>query len=180
MIQGLEHGNAAVVPQPVEVMAALMAAMTLTINAIGSVTSAVAHRLAVVPETEQLPGDSAESFTDPTSNAGVSAVRSLGDQPRGKISSPCSGGCCACGRSPWEITIAPGGHIGLHRHYSRPGVAYPLEGRHTERQGPAYNPVVLQAGEAAFETTGVTGWWRNETSEPVRALVVDIVEASTP
>jgi len=157
-------------------MAAIRAAMTLTINAIGSVTSAVAHRLAVVPETERLSGDSAYSVTDPTSNAGVSAVRSLGDQPLGEDFIALQ----------WRvlrlrgITIAPGGHIGLHRHHSRPGVAYPLEGRHTERQGPAYNPVVLQAGEAAFETTGVTGWWRNETSEPVRALVVDIVEALTP
>jgi quercetin dioxygenase-like cupin family protein len=40
--------------------------------------------------------------------------------------------------------------------------------------------VVLQAGEAAFETTGITHLWRNETSEPVRALVVDIVEEAKP
>jgi hypothetical protein len=39
---------------------------------------------------------------------------------------------------------------------------------------------MLKAGEAAFETTGVTYWWRNQTSQPVRALVVDIVEESTP
>lgn len=39
---------------------------------------------------------------------------------------------------------------------------------------------MLNAGEAFFETTGVTHWRRNETSRPVRALVVDIVEESTP
>jgi hypothetical protein len=47
----------------------------------------------------------------------------------------------------------------------------------TAAQGPAYSPVVLQARETAFETTGVTHGQRHETSEPVRALVVDIVEA---
>jgi hypothetical protein len=40
--------------------------------------------------------------------------------------------------------------------------------------------VVLQTGEAAFGTTGVTRWWRNETSQPARAIVVDSIEASTP
>ncbi|CAK6691835.1 hypothetical protein [Synechococcus sp. CBW1107] len=61
-------------------------------------------------------------------------------------------------------------------------VATPICWRDASRNagGAAYSPVVLQAGEAAFETTGVTHWWRNETSEPVRAIVVDIVEASTP
>jgi quercetin dioxygenase-like cupin family protein len=39
---------------------------------------------------------------------------------------------------------------------------------------------MLKAGEAVFETTGVTHWLRNQTSQPVRALVVDIVEESTP
>lgn len=155
---------------------ALMAAMTLTISAIGSVASAVAHPLAVVPEAEWLPGPSAAAADAPTSNAGVSAVRSLGSQPLGGDFSALQGRVLRLR----EITIAPGGHIGLHRHDSRPGVAYLLQGRLTERRGPGYSPVVLQAGEAAFETTGVTHWWRNETSKPVRALVVDIVEASTP
>jgi hypothetical protein len=40
--------------------------------------------------------------------------------------------------------------------------------------------VVLQAKEAAFETTGITHGQRHETSEPVRAVVVDSVEVSTP
>jgi len=40
--------------------------------------------------------------------------------------------------------------------------------------------VVLKAREAAFETTCFTHWWRNETSQTARGIVVDIVEASTP
>jgi quercetin dioxygenase-like cupin family protein len=79
-----------------------------------------------------------------------------------------------------ELIIAPGGHIGLHRHDQRPGVAYLLEGSLTERRGPSYSPVVLNAGQAAFETTGVSHWWRNETDQPVRAIVVDIVEEPGP
>ncbi|MDP5122924.1 MAG: hypothetical protein NWP84_03480, partial [Cyanobium sp. MAG_04] len=52
--------------------------------------------------------------------------------------------CAASACSPWrEITIAPGGHIGLHRHDSRPGVPYLLEGSLTERRGASYSPVVL-------------------------------------
>ncbi|MCT0225960.1 hypothetical protein [Synechococcus sp. CS-1328] len=92
---------------------ALMAAITLTITAIGGGASAVAHPLAVVPEAERLPGHSAEFVDAPTSNAGVSAVRSLGSQPLG------------------------GDFSALHRHDNRPGVAYLLEGRLTDRRGPS-------------------------------------------
>ena len=135
---------------------ALMAPMTLTIAAIGRVTLAGAHPLAMVPEAERLPCHPAAADGVPTSNAGVTAVHSLGSQPLG------------------------GDFSALHRHDSRPGVAYLLEGRLTERRGPAYRPVVLQAGEAAFDTTGVSQLWRNETSAAVWAIVVVIVEASTP
>jgi hypothetical protein len=96
--------------------------MTLTITAIGSVTSAGSHPLAVVPEAERLPCHPAAAVDGPTSNAGVSEVHSLGSQPLG------------------------GDISALHRHDSRPRVAYLLEGRLTERRGPAYSPVVLQAG----------------------------------
>ena len=150
----------------------LMAAMAFT----SSVATAVAHPLAVVPEAERVTGPSTGVVVAPTSNAGVLAVRSLGSQPLGGDFSALKGRVLRLR----EITIAPGGHIGLHRHDSRPWVAYLLEGRLTERRGPSYSPVVLKAGEAAFETTGVSHWWRNETSQPARALVVDIVEESTP
>ena len=154
----------------------LIAAMAFTTAAISSVASALAHPVAVVPEAERLKSPSAGVVDAPTSNAGVLAVRSLGSQPLGGDFSALKGRVLRLR----EITIAPGGHIGLHRHDSRPGVAYLLEGSLTERRGASYSPVVLKTGEAAFETTGVTHWWRNETSQPARALVVDIVEESTP
>jgi quercetin dioxygenase-like cupin family protein len=39
---------------------------------------------------------------------------------------------------------------------------------------------VIGPGEAAFEGSGVSHWWRNEGSTPARALVVDIVTEETP
>jgi quercetin dioxygenase-like cupin family protein len=39
---------------------------------------------------------------------------------------------------------------------------------------------VIGPGEAAFEATGVTHWWRNEGSTTARALVVDIVPEGLP
>ena len=39
-----------------------------------------------------------------------------------------------------QITIAPGGSIGLHLHDQWPGVAYILEGQMTERRGPGFAP----------------------------------------
>lgn len=79
-----------------------------------------------------------------------------------------------------ELTIAPGGSIALHRHDQRPGVAYILEGQMTERRGPGFSPRVIGPGEAAFEGSGISHWWRNEGSRPARALVVDIVPVETP
>ena len=79
-----------------------------------------------------------------------------------------------------ELTIAPGGSIALHRHDQRPGVAYILSGQMTERRGPGFAPRVIGPGEAAFEATGVTHWWRNEGSTNARALVVDIVPEGLP
>ena len=50
----------------------------------------------------------------------------------------------------------------------------------TERSGPGFDPQVIHTGEAAFEGSGVSHWWRNEGTTPARALVVDIVPLETP
>lgn len=121
---------------------------------------------AVVPSYEQLPAGQAATQT-----RGVLAVKRLGGQPLAD-DFPALRGRELRVR---EITIAPGGSIGLHRHQQRPGVAYLLEGQMTERRGPGFAPRVMNPGEAVFEGHGVTHWWRNEGSTPARALVVDIV-----
>jgi len=111
-----------------------------------------------------------------TQTTGVLAVRRLGAQPLDH-DFPALAGRELRVR---ELTIAPGGSIALHRHDQRPGLAYILEGRMTERRGPGFAPLVLGPGEVALEATGITHWWRNEGSTNARALVVDIVPKGTP
>lgn len=146
------------------------------LGVVASISGAQAHPLSVVPEAERLPPPEARAIEAPSSNAGILAVKDLGSQPLGGDFKALEGRVLRLR----ELSIAPGGHIGLHRHDQRPGVAYLLEGSLTERRGPTYSPVVLNAGQAAFETTGVSHWWRNETDQTVRAIVVDIVEEPMP
>ena len=40
--------------------------------------------------------------------------------------------------------------------------------------------VMLEAGKAACETIGITLCWRDETGQPVRALVVERVSRQRP
>lgn len=78
-----------------------------------------------------------------------------------------------------EVTVAPGGQVAVHRHDSRPGVAYVLEGEVVEhRRGE--EPAVRRLGDTAFENSSVVHWWRNESQFSARVLVVDIVPSETP
>lgn len=126
---------------------------------------------AVVPPQEQLNHGQQVTVTK-----GVLAVKRLGGQPLGPDFPTLRGRELRLR----ELTIAPGGSIALHRHDQRPGVAYVLEGTMTERRGPGFDPQVIHTGEAAFEGSGVSHWWRNEGTTPARALVVDIVPLETP
>jgi quercetin dioxygenase-like cupin family protein len=107
---------------------------------------------------------------------GVLTVKLLGSQPLGADFPALSGRELRLR----ELTIAPGGTIGLHRHDQRPGVAYILDGQMTERRGPGFLPQIIGPGAAAFEGGGDVHWWRNEGTIPARALVVDIVPIDTP
>lgn len=120
----------------------------------------------VVPPSEQLPSGQGPSVTQ-----GVLAVKRLGGEPLGADFRALQGRELRLR----ELTIAPGGAIVLHRHNQRPGVAYMLEGHMTERRAPDFTPRVIGPGEAVFEGSGVTHWWRNEGTTPAKALVVDIV-----
>jgi len=120
----------------------------------------------VVPAHEHLP-----SGQGPKATQGVMAMKRLGGQPLG-ADFPALQGRELRVR---ELTIAPGGAIVIHLHEQRPGAAYILEGQMTERRGPDFTPRVIGPGEAVFEGSGITHWWRNEGTTPARALVVDIV-----
>ena len=126
---------------------------------------------AVVPPHERLNQGQQVTVTQ-----GVLEVKRLGSQPLGPDFPALAGRELRLR----QITIAPGGSIGLHLHDQRPGVAYILEGQMTERRGPGFAPQVIGSGEAAFEGSGISHWWRNEGSTPARALVVDIVPVETP
>jgi quercetin dioxygenase-like cupin family protein len=153
---------------PLAVFAALLPVAALVVSA----TPAPSQPLpAVAPSHEQLapvPGA-------PTAQVGV-AVRRLGGQPLDHDFRALRGRELRLR----ELTVAPGGSITLHRHDQRPGVAYILEGQMTEWRGPGFTPRVIGPGEAVFEATGVSHWWRNQGTTPARALVVDIVPLSPP
>lgn len=71
------------------------------------------------------------------------------------------------------VTVAPGGQIGLHRHEGRSGVVYFLSGEMTEYRDGSDDGITRREGDTAFETAGVTHWWRNESEASAVALVVD-------
>ena len=129
----------------------------------------------VVPEKERQ-AVSTTSVDAPKQSQGILSVRDLGHQPL-DTDFPSMEGYQLRLR---EITVAPGGHIGLHRHEHRPGLAYMLEGVMVERRGPSFKPRPLHPGEAVFEGTGVIHWWKNSRDKPARALVVDVVPEESP
>jgi Uncharacterized conserved protein, contains double-stranded beta-helix domain len=143
------------------------------IGASGSAASAEVPRVVPLHEREglehHLPGA-------PTETQGVLSVRMLGSTDL-EPDFPSMKGYVLRAR---EITVAPGGQIGVHRHESRPGVAVMLEGAMTERRAPGGRPEELAPGEVAFEGSEVIHWWRNETDLPAKAIVIDIVPAKNP
>ena len=72
------------------------------------------------------------------------------------------------------FTIEPGGVVGIHTHEQRPGYAFIVSGRIVEHRNDQTDPLTRHAGDISIEKAGVTHWWENSFSEPVRALVVDI------
>lgn len=134
------------------------------------------HHLPPPGSSPAAPAAAASQPAAATQTRGVLAIRRLGAQPLDHDFAAMAGRELRVR----ELTIAPGGSIALHRHDHRPGLAYILEGRMTERRGPGFAPLVLGPGDVALETTGITHWWRNEGTTNARALVVDIVPVGTP
>lgn len=74
-----------------------------------------------------------------------------------------------------KVAIAPGGVVGVHRHTSRPGILYVLDGEMTEFRNDQDGGVTRYEGDTTFEKEGVIHWWRNDSEEVATALAVDIV-----
>lgn len=129
-----------------------------------------ADEIRVVPEQEK--EIAAKQRADgPTENKGVRSVMSLGAVA---LEHEFEGIGDYVLRAR-EITVDPGGVVAVHQHEKRPGLAYILEGEIVEHRSDASEPIARKTGAVAFEKTGVTHWWENQTNSPVRALVVDIV-----
>ena len=74
-----------------------------------------------------------------------------------------------------EITLAPGGQIARHDHFKRPGLVLTLSGSWTEGrpEGEKEYPATLE--EAILEDATTDHWFWNDSAEPVRVVVCDIV-----
>ena len=76
-----------------------------------------------------------------------------------------------------EITLAPGGQIARHDHFKRPGLVWTLSGSWVEGrpEGEKDYPETLE--EAILEDAGTEHWFWNDSNEPARVVVCDIVPA---
>lgn len=74
-----------------------------------------------------------------------------------------------------KLTIEPGGIVPWHSHNERPAQIYIVKGEIIEYASNCAVPIVHRAGEVAPEKHGTSHWWKNETTEPVVLISVDIL-----
>jgi len=75
------------------------------------------------------------------------------------------------------LTIEPGGHIGLHSHKDRPSVVYFLQGTDTVILEDGTQKV-FHAGDTSSANKDTTHWHRNDGTEPVVLIAVDVFHAA--
>ena len=76
-----------------------------------------------------------------------------------------------------EITLAPGGQLARHDHSKRPGLVWTLSGSWIEGRPEGEKEYPETLDEAILEDAGTDHWFWNDSSEPVRVVVCDIVPA---
>jgi quercetin dioxygenase-like cupin family protein len=74
-----------------------------------------------------------------------------------------------------QLDIAPGGVVPWHSHNERPAQIYIVKGEIIEYASNCAVPIVHKAGNVAPEKHGTSHWWKNETTEPVVLISVDIL-----
>jgi len=72
-----------------------------------------------------------------------------------------------------QLTIEPGGHIGVHSHKDRPAVGYVLSGTDTVTYADGKSRV-LKAGDSTSANHETTHWHENRGKEPIVLLVIDV------
>jgi len=76
-----------------------------------------------------------------------------------------------------EITLAPGGQIARHDHYQRPGLVWTLAGSWTEGRPSGEKEFPASLDQAILEDATTDHWFWNDSAEPARVVVCDIVPA---
>jgi quercetin dioxygenase-like cupin family protein len=75
------------------------------------------------------------------------------------------------------LTIEPGGRIGLHSHKDRPAVVYFLQGTDTIISADGTSKT-FHAGDTSSATKDTTHWHRNDGTDNVVILAVDIFNSA--
>jgi len=71
-------------------------------------------------------------------------------------------------------TVAPGGQIARHKHDTRPGLVYTLEGSWIEGRQGGEREYPAGEGIALVEDADTDHWFYNRGSEPVKVLICDL------
>lgn len=137
-------------------------------------SNAIADETHIIPDHEYTTAQKM-GFSGPKENHGIASVTVIGKVPlKGQF--PTINDRVLRSR---VIAILPNGRVGVHRHDSRPGLAYMLEGELIEHRADENKPLLRKKGDASFEKTGVIHWWENKGLETAKVLVVDIVQETT-
>ncbi len=110
----------------------------------------------------------------PTEHRGVS-VESLGLLPESSLVAQV--GLSGFVMQLREITLEPGGQIAKHSHAGRPGLVWTLSGSWTEGRADGERDYPATLKSAIVEDQHTEHWFWNDTAEPVRVVVCDIVPA---
>lgn len=153
-------------------MRTLVATMTLSLAATSMFATGTTRSdgVDVIPDAEkEIAGDLGVS--GPAETRGIASSVSLGSVDLGGDFAALKNRSLRARR----VTVSPGGVVGVHRHTSRPGVLYVLEGALTEYRNDHEGELVRKKGDTSFEKEGVIHWWRNDSGADAIAFVVDIV-----
>jgi len=118
------------------------------------------------------PGYASTEETPPTANQGLEAVTlqtvDLGAEIEGME-----------GRALRlrKLTLAPGGHVGIHSHEDRPAVAYILQGTTTVTFGDG-SVRRFSAGDSISATKDTTHWHRNDEQKDLVLVTTDVWNAA--
>jgi quercetin dioxygenase-like cupin family protein len=74
-----------------------------------------------------------------------------------------------------EITVAPGGQIARHSHEGRPGLVWTLSGSWVEGRPDGEREYPASMQKAILEDKDTEHWFWNDSEQPARVVVCDIV-----